>query len=395
MKKHHTLLCIASVLTGTLTADTIELKSGVKYQGKVISEDEKSYLVEIRHTASIKDERRIAKDLVRNIISDAKDSDDYKKVKACYPTPDMLSQKGYDKRIKLAADFLKKYPKSTHTKEVKTIFTELKKENQVVSQGGMKLGGQLILASDIEVNSYDIHARIIGKDILKLAKSGNYQLSLRKWEELQSDYPHSETYKESIPLVLRVLRAYQGELQKHLDTLEARIDKRKTVIESLEANDQKRTLKLLDDKKKRYSSIIEKEKSELQTKWLTIDPFHKEALDHNLRNAQSSQQQLSNINTADIKLAGSDFRGAWSALANGDLEDVAVHLQALSSMQLPEKYTTPLKQKLEEQKAAQLAKKEAEEEAAAAAKAAEEKAAKEAKEKAAQEKKGRGKKSRS
>lgn len=393
MKKHYTLLFIASVITSTLTADTIELKTGVKYQGKIISEDEKSYLVEVHYSASIKDERRILKEHIRTITSDAKDAKHFETIKKLTPTPDQLNEKSYAKRIKLASSFLKKYPKSTHTKEVKAILETLNAEQAVITKGGIKLDGQLISALDIEANAYDIDARILSNKIKKLAQSGQYQPALRKWEELQKNYANSSSYKDNLRLASRLLKAHQAELNQKLKTLDDRKAQRNQVLKSLEDNDRIRAEKIISEKEALYETLIKKEEKERKTKWLTIDPYHKRALDRNLRSTETELRAISNIDTAKIELAGPHFRGAWSALAQGDLDSAKQQIQNLRSLRLSDKYIDPLTKILEEKLLSQAAEKKAAEEAAVeaeeAAKAAAEKAAEE---KTKEESKGRRKK---
>jgi len=384
MKAHYTLLGIAAILTGSLTADTIKLKSGKEYQGSIISEDDQSYLFKIIVSNSITDERRIPKDKISEIIPDAKDASDFKTVQSLVPTPDMLPEKSYKRRIAKASEFLKKYPKSKQRKKVTATLEILKKEHQVIAAGGIKLDGQLISCSDIEANAYDIDARIIISKAKAFANNHQYHLALRQWEKIKKDYPHSLSYKENIPSVPRLLKAYQTELQHHLDTLDDRLKKREAVLASLEENDRERTLKILDEKKTLYESILAREKGTLKTKWLTIDPFNKQAITSNLSSVKSALQNLKNTKTAEIKLAGPDLRGAWSALAKGDLEDANKHIQSLGSLRIPVKYIDPLKEQLTDQQTSKTAEKKAAEEAAAT-KAAEEKATQEA----AAKKKGR------
>lgn len=389
MKTNHLLLFITGLLTSTLAADTIELKSGLTYKGTVISQDDTSYLFKIQVTGSITDERRIQKDKIRSIEPDAKDASDYNTVKAQIPTPDMLTEKSYKKRIKLASAFLKKHPKSKHTKEVKTILETLEKESQLITNGGIKLNGHLISQSDIEANAYDVDARIIAIKMKRFAQSGHYRQALRKWENLQNNYPHSIAYQDTLTLVVRLLKAHETELQKNLDTMENRIKQQQAVLESLNANDRERTEQILQEKKERYESIIANEKNEIRTKWLTIDPLNKEAIDNNLNNAKSALQSISNLDPTEIKLAGPDYRGAWSALAKGDLKEADKRIKALKSLRLPAQYIDPLSEKLKAKESKQAEEEKAAKEAAAAAKAAEQQAAQEA---AAAKKKNRKKK---
>lgn len=387
MKSRHYLLLITAAVATNLTADTIVLKTGEKYEGKILSQDDTSYFVEIYVTKSITDERHIPKDQVDKIIEEPKDARPFEQVKALVPTPDRLTIEAYTERLKTARDFLSKFPKSAHTKAVQTIIETLENEQQTISKGGIKLGGQLISASDLEANIYDIHARMLLLDMQRYASNGNYQRALRKWETLKNDYSRSTAYKTSLTKVEPILRAYSSRLHNYINTLDAREAKRQTVILSLKEGDRQRTVAYLAEKQKAYESQIEKEEKVMHTRWLTIDPYHKKALEYNLRNAETTLNGLGSQNNSKDELAGPIFRGAWSSLAKGDLKEAAKLIKKLQSMRLPVKYTDPLEKQLEEKQALKAAEDKAAkertkqewldkvkaEEAAEAAKAAEEK----------------------
>lgn len=396
MKPYQRLLLLTGILVTPLAADTIVLKTGVKYEGKVISEDATSYTIQIHVTKSIKDERRILKDNVKEIIKETGVSKDYKNIGPLVPTPDRLTAENYELRIKKAKSFLAKHPKSTHNSELEAALDILEKEYAVVSKGGTKLNGQLITAADIKANAYDVHARIIAAEFRSLAKQGLHQPALRKWEELKNDYPHSTAYVESLPLVTRVLQTYLKQLDQQLETLDARTTKRDSVIKSLSDNDRSRAEQTIAQKKARYETLIQKEEKEIKTRWLTIDPYHERALEFNQRNTKSELQSVTRLDKTTIKLAGPTYRGAWTALAHGKLEEASKLVSQLKSFRLPEKYITPLTTKLEEKEAS----KKAEEEKAAAeiaeqkrqAKIAAEQAKKDAAEAKKKKPKGRKKK---
>lgn len=386
MKIHHSLLCITAILTGNLIADTIVLKTGVKYDGKVIATDKDTYLVEIHHSKSIKDERRIPKDQVREIIKTAKDTEEFAKLEELVPTPDQLTSAAYERRIKTAKDFLTKYPKSVHAKKVKTILDLLENEHQVISKGGIKLGGQLISPSDLEANAYDIDARILFNKIKNAAANGRYQLALRRWDNLQNNYSHSASYKDSMALASRILHAHNSELKNYLDTLESRLAKRKSALESLNEGDRARTITVLSENETHYNALIEREQQELRTKWLTIDPYSKKALEYNLRNTESALKSLSSYDPSKFKSAGPIYRDAWAALAKGNLTEAGNLIKDLKSLRLPDRYTGPLAQLLKEKQtaekiAAKQAAKDLAEQKRLAAKAAAEKAKQEVMEK--------------
>jgi hypothetical protein len=382
MKTPLTLLLLAGTLTCPLKADTIELKSGVKYQGSIISEDAESYLVKIRYTATISDERRIPKKDIRNIIKAPKDSADFKKIQSFLPTPNKTTKEVYSERIAFCTNFLKKYPKSTHRKEVEKIIETLNKENTIVSQGGIKLNGDLIEASKAKTRAYDIDALILTDQIKKSAKAGRFTSALRTWEQLKKDFPHSEAYKASLVWIPKILKAHQSQLKRELSTLDSRLAKREKVLKSLDEKDRRATKKILKQKQIRYEALVKKEKEQLKTQWISIDPFDKKSLDSSLRNTQSALNNLTHSNSGNITLANADFQSAWNALDQGDLDLAKQHLQKLKQLRIPEKYIQPIDNEINEKKAALEAEKKAAEEAEA--KKAEEKEAQDAEKKPSQ-----------
>ncbi|MBK1854850.1 hypothetical protein JO972_07755 [Verrucomicrobiaceae bacterium 5K15] len=369
MKLHRTLLLLTGICTSSLTADTIILKTGDQYEGKVLSEDASSYLVEINVTKSIRDERRIPKDKVKEIVKTSAAEKNFKALGQLTPTPDGLSIEHYNERIKAAKDFLRLHPREKQSEAVKASLATLEKEAEVITDGGLKLDGKLIPASDIESDAYEIDARLLAADFVALAKQGQHQQSLRKWETLENDYGASEAYAKYLPLAARIMSAYQKYLDTQLKTLDARLEKRQSVLTSLSDNDRSRAERTISLKKAKYEALIEKEEKELRTRWLTLDPYDEDALKYNHRSTETELKALSKVDTSSIKMAGPTYRKAYTAINDGEVEEASKLIRELSSSyRLPEKYTSKLTTQLEEKEA---------EIAAAEKKAEEEKAAKE------------------
>ena len=380
-------LLIAAMLTGSVAqADTIVLKSGKKIEGQVISEDAKSYLVEIMVTKTIKDEQRIAKNLVEEIIRKTEDTKELAEITPLTPTPDLLPQANYEKRITKVKAFITKFPQSTHLEKARKILSTLQAEHKVVASGGIKLDGQVIPASALKANAYDISARILFNDISRLATAKHYRKALLKWELLEKDYKNSAAYQKALPLIKKSLRSYSAQLKQLVDTLDIRTAKRETALQSMNENDRERTMALLAENRKKHAILMEKEKSELQLKWLTVDPYIKESLNHNLQAATTTLNNLPKVNSPEIKQAGPAYRATWSALAKGQLEVANRNLQELLQFRIPKRYTDPLEKQLKEKQetqriAAERMKAEAEAEKARQAKLAKETAEKAAKNK--------------
>jgi len=370
MKAYQKFALITGLLSVPLCADTIVLKSGVEYQGKVISEDATTYLVEINVTKSIKDERSIPKADVKSIVKESSEKVDFEKVGTLVPTPDQLSTEDYQERIQKAESFIKAYPASTHTKKLKEALTTLKEEQTVIAAGGTKLGGKLVTAESLKIDSYDIHAQLIYHDFKKLSSQKRYLPALKKWESLKNGYPYSSAYVSSLPQAKRVLKSYQNQLNKDLESLEARSMKRKTALSRLDANERKRVENSLAQKEERLNTIMEKEKADRNTVWLTIGNFDAAAMRKNLNSSKKELLRLERLDASKIQLAGPVLRSTWEALESGDLAQVTKNLTSLKKFKLDEQYTAPLHTMLKGKKTMQ----EAEKAAAEAAEAAELKA---------------------
>ncbi len=357
---YHALSCVV-LLTLSLKADTFILKSGIKYDATIISQDEKSYTLSIQITPSIKDERRILKDQVKEIIREAKDAKDYTSLKKLLPTPDQLPLKSYASRIKTAKDFMANHPNSKHLSEAKSILKTLRAEEAVVRSGGLKLAGKLIPAADRETNAYDIDAEILFLEMKKLALQRRYQPSLRKWETLKTNYPHSKAYQENRSFAKRVIRTYAAQLTHLQSSLDKRIEQRETTLKNLSELNRERALTNQKEHDAKYASLIERESKELKTDWLTIDPFNQKAIAHNLSSATKELSALRASLKSTTPLAGPILQNAYSALAKDNLKETQELLQSLKSLKIPEKYLAPIREQLSQK----LAKREAEQKAAA------------------------------
>ena len=345
MKAYQKFALITGLLSAPLCADTIVLKSGIEYQGKVISEDATNYLVEINVTKSIKDEKSIPKADVKEIRKESAESAekaDFEKVGILVPTPDQLSGQNYQERIQKAESFITAYPRSTHTEKLKEALSILKEEYTVITAGGTKLGGKLITAKDLKMDSYDIHAQLIYHDFKKLSAQKRYLSALKKWDSLKKEYRHSSAYVKSLPQATRVLQSYQDQLNKDLESLASRSMKRKATLSRLDANERKRVENAIAQKEARLKAIMEQEKASRHNVWLTTDNFDAAAMKANLRSTERELLRLEHLDPSKIRLAGPVLRSLWEALESDDLAQVTKKIGALHKFRLGDQYTEPL-----------------------------------------------------
>ncbi|MDA8977009.1 hypothetical protein N9F58_00590, partial [Akkermansiaceae bacterium] len=109
----HILATTALGMSSSL-ADTITLKSGKVFEGRVLEENATDYILEIQITATIKDRKTVKKTDVESIVAEAPDLKPYESIKDTLPTPDQLSEGDYQELIEPVRSFVKKYPKSEY-----------------------------------------------------------------------------------------------------------------------------------------------------------------------------------------------------------------------------------------------------------------------------------------
>jgi hypothetical protein len=205
MKPHSVFLalCLASFAVPAM-GDTFVLKDGTKLEGRIISEEGGEYLLEIQVTRTIKDQRRVPKADVAEIIAEKLDETAFLALPELVPTPDLLGAEEYQRRIELVETFIKSYPKSPRAADAEAILTTLKSEAAVVEGGGVKLDGKLIPAEEYRSNAYDIDAAVLAGKVRGHVAKGELLASLRAFDALSTEYATSAAFTEVTPLVLQV-----------------------------------------------------------------------------------------------------------------------------------------------------------------------------------------------
>ncbi|HVJ47252.1 MAG TPA: hypothetical protein VM511_12740, partial [Luteolibacter sp.] len=122
-------------------ADTFVLKDGSRLEGRILSETADFYQLEVLVGKSIKDEKKVAKADVAEIIAVDPSEKDFEKIKALSPVPDFSSADEYARRVTLVAKFIADHPKGSKISDAQALLATLKSEAEVISGGGIKMDG--------------------------------------------------------------------------------------------------------------------------------------------------------------------------------------------------------------------------------------------------------------
>jgi hypothetical protein len=337
---------VSLAMSGLVCADTITLKDGTVLDGQVLKEEVDSYLVSVQVTATIKEERNIAKADIESIVKTSPADEAFEAISALVPTPDRLTAADYDRMInKQAKAFLEAFPNSRHKAKTNEIIGTLEKEREVVAQGGLKLDGKWISPADRLANAYELDARMTYDDALAAAEAGRFVQALRSLETLNADFKGSEYYEKGIEFSKRVLHAYGPGVAADLKRVPDRIVDREKELATLPANQRDAALAEIKKKEAIYAALIKREK-ESGTDWPTLDIYHKESMADTLRAIDAESRRLESFDPSTIKPAGPTYKNAWTAATGGDEAEAKKLFGELKTLGVPERYITALEDQL-------------------------------------------------
>lgn len=317
------------MLAAAAHADIITLKDGSKLNGKVLSEDTDSYLLEVQVSQSIKDERRVPKDQVASIERESPQLNAFKKIAKLVPTPDALDQSGYEARIQQVEKFIDANLTSSISKEARPILKTLKEEAALVAAGGIKINGRMLQPDEYRANALELDASLQEAAIRARISDGDLLRALRLFSEFDRDFRGTSKHAALLPLIQKVIASYLAGINHELATLDQRLKKRDIGLERMTHADRMATRRALAEETAQLEARLKKEK-DAKIGWVTPHPFFKPALDDTiafgnqelirLRNPAASQS------TTDPAQA---YREAWRAIVN--TKDPAVAASAIQN----------------------------------------------------------------
>lgn len=340
-----TIVILASALTCSSFADTIRLRNGTEYEGEVLAEEDDHYLVRIQVTKSIRDERKIQKTEILEIVEEKKDEAAFEQIKDLVPTPDLLTLDEYEERTKAVEDFIAEFPKSRQAKKAASLLEKLDEEREIVAAGGIKFEGNMIKASDRQSRAFPLDARIAASKVTRLGDARNFTGALRAWSELESDFGTSRAYIETIPYAQKLMSSQIKSLQKSVDTFDERLKKREDGLALIDERDRERTKRLIDSQSKAYEAKIAKEKEE-GIKWPSLDPFHKQPMTDTLRKLEQEFKKLERLDTSTIPDGDDAWDQAWKAVGGTDHQAASSAISAARSARLPAAYIEMLEARM-------------------------------------------------
>lgn len=326
-----------------LNADVFVMKSGAQIEGLLLGEDAAGYRVEVRVSAGIKDERVLAKEDVLEVRHSEAVNDGLARILKFVPTPDLLSERDYDRRIREVEQYLNALPTDAGSDQAREVLAALKLEANEVLAGAVKMNGKMVSADDFHRDAYDMDARVAGIRIRRLVDAGEYIRALRTFEMHERDFANSEAYRALIPLMRKVVNARALELDEMLATLDRRLKERETGLQRMSALARRDAQSAIAGEAAELAALG---KAEVDAKlgWITVDPYSKVSIEQGLAFARRQEERFAASRTQNSAEGGRIYRDALRVVRSADIKSplVAAAIQAAKEAKLPERYIAVL-----------------------------------------------------
>lgn len=331
-------ICLSANLVLAVHGDTFILKDGTRLDATVLKEDASSYLLEVRVTPGIRDERVVPKENVVRIERERKDRIAYQSVAKLVSAPDFLDAAGYAARIGAVEKFIRDYPASPHIRDARGILVVLEQEAAAVGQGGIKLNGVMLPAAEYRANALEIDAAAQESKIRKLLAEGAHLAALRAFTVFERDFRNTRSHEALVPMVVQAVRAHLAQTARALETHEARVKERETGLQRMRLDDRRRTLAALAEEAAGFEQRLKSEK-ESKTGWVTTDPFFKPALEETMTFGKQELTRLTAARPAAAGDAGAAFRDALREISQAaDAAAAGAALGKARTAMVPERY---------------------------------------------------------
>lgn len=340
------LLALALLIGSAVHADTIRLRDGKEYEGVVISDDGDTYTVLVQVTGTIRDQRRIPKKDILEIVKEKKDAAAFEKIENLVPTPERLDVEGYNARIRKVESFLKEFPDSRLAPKAATILETLDAEREVIASGGVKFEGKLLSATERQAAAFTLDSQIVHAAMEEAIAEGRKIDALRAWDKLQQEFASSRAYVAAVPKILPVMRVQLAAVERELEDIDERVKERLRKLELVPTKDRSRAREAIERESADYKKLVEAER-EAGIRWTSLHSFEKEPLNKARSLLEAEIRRLENFDPSRVPDGDSAWAEAWATL-NGDPDPGAARdaLSKARNARLPRKYIEILEEKM-------------------------------------------------
>jgi hypothetical protein len=334
------LLAVACAFSFQLAhADIITMKSGERYQGPVLSEDDSTLTIEYNLTPKIKDKKLLNKSDIKEHIrqSPAMIAMEERELAKIVPTQDLLSAAEYESIIQdKLRTFMAQFPGTPEAAEVEKMIATLGEEKERVLNGEVKMEGRWLDAATAKRDAYNIEA-FRTRSAMKAAAAANvddrYLTAMREFEKLRTQYPASIQYVAAIPEALEILDKYETLLNGMVSEQPILDKRREDGLKMLAGADLQLSKSAIDGEKAAFKSTFDQQ-TKSKVKWRDIYKYDIKSLETALATVAKERAELRGINLVALQAENEILSAAIRYLADGNAREAQATLGRVSKGQI-------------------------------------------------------------
>lgn len=322
-------LCLLLPVTAAF-ADTVKLRSGEIVEGRILQNDANGITMEVQFSPTIKDERRIDR---KDIVGSAVTSDDEAAFAAIrdLQTPDTaLDPKAYaDFIARNLRPFLQQYPTSTRATDVKLRVQAVEADIARIKAGDKKVGGIWYTPEAYVVEKYQFDAGTILAAIKQQFAEKNYVAAMNYFVRLQTSFPNSLAYAESLPLAPKVLAKLDQQLLFTIGNLPQTKAQRQAAVDRTPPEQRAPIQAAIDAENARADAVAQAAQRGNQ-KFFPILPYDEKGLLAMQQSAKQLGAQLEAIDQTKFSRGAGLVRQATKELDQNELDAAQTTLAELA-----------------------------------------------------------------
>jgi hypothetical protein len=277
-------------------ADTVILKNGEKVEGRILAETDAQVTVEVKVTASIKDERVIKRAEIDKIEKAKQDEEAWVPLKALALGEDSMEPADYQAIITRLSAFVTQFPDSPRVKEAKTKIDEFQAERTRVETGEIKEKGKWLSKDQVQEERVQISGRVMLSRMRKLAATGQLIEAMNVYEALEKNFAGSYALPEAIELARQVVPQIKVAAEQQRERLLAQAAENKRRLEVAQGQEREQLATVLRNQAAATDAAVSAaEKSGLR--WLPLSPSKERTLSSIANRANS---EVNNLNSKQV-----------------------------------------------------------------------------------------------
>ncbi len=295
-------------------ADTVVLKTGEKFEGRILSENDAQVTVEVQVSASIKDERVVKKADIARIDKVQPDEGAWAAVKGLALGHESFESADYQRAEAMLRSFVTQFPESSHAAEAKEKLTAFAAEKKRVDAGEVKLDGKWLAKDEVEEERVQIKGRVLLSQMARLAAAGQLVEAMNVYDTLDKTYPGSSAVPDAILLARKIIPSIASAATQQRDRLKAQAETNKQRLATAQGQEREQLIAMLRSEAANAAAAADAAQKS-GAKWLPLVPVDS-VLSTMASRASSELQTMNNKPVDKMKeaiVAGEEAKKAIDA----------------------------------------------------------------------------------